>query len=89
MSLSCTRSSDFDLRTSDTYGGDAFDGPLLAEARAKILAQVGDVDGALDEIERLLAGPSWLSVHTLRLDPLWDPIRGHPRFRALVAKYAN
>jgi hypothetical protein len=42
---------------------------------------------ALDEIERLLAGPSWLSVHTLRLDPRWDPIRNHPRFTALLKKY--
>jgi TolB-like protein/Tfp pilus assembly protein PilF len=75
------------LRTSDTYRGDAFDGPLLAEARAKILAQAGDEQGALDEIERLLAGPSWLSVHTLRLDPVWDPVRSHPRFRTFLAKY--
>jgi serine/threonine-protein kinase len=60
---------------------------MLAESRARILAQAGEADAALDEIERLLAQPSWLSVHTLRLDPLWDPIRDHPRFRALLARY--
>ena len=75
------------LRQSVMYREDAFDGPLLAEDRARILAQAGDADAALDEIERLLAGPSSLSVYTLRLDPRWDPIRDHPRFKALLAKY--
>ena len=41
------------------------------------------------EIGRLLSGPSWLSVHTLRLDPRQNPIRNHPRFRALLQKYAS
>jgi serine/threonine-protein kinase len=59
----------------------------LIEDCAKILARTGDTEPALDEIERLLAGPSWLSVHTLRLDPRWDPIREHPRFKALLLKY--
>jgi len=58
-----------------------------SEDRARILAQVGEAEAALNEIERLLQGPSWLSVHTLRLDPIWDPIRNHPRFRALLARH--
>lgn len=41
---------------------------------------------ALDEIERLLDGPSFVTVHTLRLDPRWDPIREYPRFKALLVK---
>ena len=56
----------------------------LSEDRAMILAQLGEAGSALDEIERLLQAPSMLSVSALRLDPIWDPIRGHPRFRALV-----
>jgi len=76
------------LRASMVYREDAYDGAILAEDLARILAQAGDADPALDEIERLLAGPSWLSIHTLRLDPRWDPIRSHPRFRALLAKYS-
>ncbi len=46
-------------------------------------------DASLDEIEGLLARPSNLSVHKLRLDPRWDQIREHPRFQALLAKYEN
>ncbi len=58
--------------------------------RARILAQAGEVDAALDEIERLLlAGPGFLSVHTLRLEPRCEPLREHPRFQALLAKYEN
>jgi serine/threonine-protein kinase len=34
-----------------------------------------------------LGRPSWLSVHTLRLDPRWDPIRNDPRFQAFLVKY--
>jgi hypothetical protein len=60
---------------------------MAAEFRAQILAQTDHPDAALDEVERLLPGPSWLSVHKLRLDPRWDAIRTHPRFQALVRKY--
>jgi non-specific serine/threonine protein kinase len=77
------------LQKSEVYRGDAFQGGWVAEDRAQILAQVGDAEDALDEIERLLAGPSMVSVHTLRLDPLWDPIRNQPRFKALLSKYAE
>ncbi|MBI3981712.1 MAG: protein kinase [Gemmatimonadetes bacterium] len=75
------------LSRSAVYREDATEGTRAAENRAKILAQAGSAQPALDEIERLLAEPAWLSVHTLRLDPLWDPIRTHPRFQALLAKY--
>jgi len=77
------------LQQSKIYREDAYDGVGLAQERATILAAVGDRARALDEIERLLAGPSQLSVHTLRLDPLWDAIRGDPRFQALLVKYAE
>jgi hypothetical protein len=61
----------------------------VADGRARILAHAGDAEAALDEIERLLARPSWLSVHTLRVNPIWDPIRVHPRFQALLARYTG
>jgi TolB-like protein len=77
------------LQRSEVYRKDAYQGPRVAEERARVLAQAGYADEALDEIERLLAGPSWLSVHTLRLDPRWDSIRNHPRFTALLEKYGS
>ena len=77
------------LQQSVIYRHDAFDRPVLAEDRGRILAQVGETEAALDEIHRLLTAPSLFSVHSLRLDPLWDPIRDHPRFKALLAKYTQ
>jgi serine/threonine-protein kinase len=74
------------LQRSALYHGDALEGPKLADARARILMQVGDAEAALDEIERLMAKPSNLSAHALRLDPRWDPLREHPRFMALLTK---
>ena len=77
------------LQQSVVSREDAMASRNVAENRARILAQDGELDAALDEIEQLLAGPGYLSVHTLRLHPLFDPIRDHPRFQALLAKYEN
>lgn len=64
--------------------GEVYAQPLRVEEAAKILAQAGLVDQALDHLEPLMEGPSWASPHTLRMDPIWDPLREHPRFQALV-----
>jgi hypothetical protein len=53
------------------------------------MAQLGETGKALDEIEDLLARPGTFSVHELRLHPDFDPIRNHPRYLALLRKYAN
>ncbi len=78
------------LEESVVYREDKYGGPHLMHDRARILSQAGETDAALDEIEQLLAGPSvFVSVHSLRLDPLWDPIRDNPRFGALLAQHQN
>jgi len=69
--------------------GEVYVQPLLVEEAAKILAQAGLADRALDYLEPLMEGPSWASPHTLRMDPIWDPLREHPRFRALVTIYGE
>jgi hypothetical protein len=77
------------LEHSAAYRHDAWDGMHAAVHRARILAHTTDVDAALAEIERLLTRPAPLSTHELHIDPLWDPLRGNPRFQALIEKYGN
>jgi TolB-like protein/DNA-binding SARP family transcriptional activator len=66
---------------------DAADGPDQHIEIAKIYARVGETDKALDLIDKLLSIPCDLSVGLLRLDPVWDPLRGHSRFQALLERY--
>jgi hypothetical protein len=56
---------------------------------AAIMAQLGETGKALGEIEQLLARPGVFSVHELRLNTDFDPIRNDPRYLALLRKYAN
>ena len=36
----------------------------------------------------MLALPSLFSVHELRINPDFDPLREHPRYRELLVRYA-
>jgi len=63
---------------------DALGGMLRIEDLARIYAVVGEFDKAIDRIESLLQMPSGLSISLLRLDPAWDSLRNHPRFKKLV-----
>jgi len=64
---------------------DAYSGTQRILTLARIYAMLGEQDAAIDQLEVLLSIPSELSVPLLKIDPLWDPLREHPRFQALVA----
>ena len=63
---------------------DALWGPNYVLFLAEIYVMVGEYDAALEQIEYLLSIPCDLSVPLLRLDPKWDPLREHPRFKRLL-----
>jgi serine/threonine-protein kinase len=66
---------------------DAFAAPTYLRGLAQIHTMVGDYDAAIDLLDYLLSIPSWVSVPALRLHPMWDPLRDHPRFQALLETY--
>lgn len=68
--------------------GDALSRLRTLESAARILAQAGFPDQALVHLETIMATHSPVSVHSLSLDPLLEPLRDHPRFQALLERYA-
>ncbi len=63
---------------------EAWGGLFMVENLARIYLMVGEFDAAIEKLEFLLSIPSELSIPLLRLDPAWDPLRDHPRFKKLI-----
>jgi serine/threonine-protein kinase len=70
--------------TLTPVSADANSGPFIAMHLAEIYMMVGDTDQAVATLEPLLSVPSWISPAGLRADPLWEPLRSHPRFRVIA-----
>lgn len=79
------------LATAERSGDQVY-GPPAMYAGAALYAEAGRDDLAVPLLERALGTPgigqSYAPV-LLWLDPLWDPIRHDPRYRALQQKYAG
>ena len=67
---------------------DSTDGPQLVFQLAVIYAWTGEPHLAIEQLERVSKIPAGPSYGMLRLDPVWDSLRGDPRFEKIVASLA-
>lgn len=58
--------------------------PAFAQGLVWIYAQVGHEDEAVRLLERLLEVPGGETVHSLRFNPVYDALRDHAGFQALL-----
>jgi tetratricopeptide (TPR) repeat protein len=67
----------------------AIEGSVLTQYLAIIYAWTGDKDRAIKQLAKAAKLPgSHVTYGYLRLHPLWDPLRGDPRFEEIVASLA-
>jgi TolB-like protein/tRNA A-37 threonylcarbamoyl transferase component Bud32/Tfp pilus assembly protein PilF len=67
----------------------AIDGARMIQYLAVVYAWTGNKDGAIERLTEIVKLPgSHVTYGNLRLHPLWDPLRGDPRFEAIVASLA-
>jgi TolB-like protein/Tfp pilus assembly protein PilF len=67
---------------------DALRGPAMIKYLAMIAAWAGDKDLACQQLSIIVRSPSPVTYGQLKLLPLWDPLRGDPRFEKIVASLA-
>ena len=67
---------------------DSTDGPGVLFHLALIYAWTGERDLAIEQLEIVAKIPGGPTYGILRLDPVWDSLRGDPRFEKIVASLA-
>jgi serine/threonine-protein kinase len=68
---------------------DGLDGPDLVVNLANVYVLLGNPDSAVVYYDRALSIPSWFSLNTLRVDPLFAAFVRTPQFQRLAAKWSG
>jgi serine/threonine-protein kinase len=70
---------------------DAYGAPHYVNSLAMIYTVVGEYEEAINQLEYLMsiASGDIVSIPVLRLDPMWDPLRQHPRVESNLAIFPN
>jgi serine/threonine-protein kinase len=68
---------------------DAIRGLDAVHNLAEVCAILGRAEEAIEQLERLLAIPSFWTAADFQMDPLFASFRDHPRFQAMLETYEN
>ena len=67
---------------------DIYDGALVLEALAQVYTWTGEPDRAIELLQKLVTMPGYTNYARLKLHPMWNPLRGDPRFQKIVNSLA-
>ena len=67
---------------------DIYDGALVLEGLAQVYTWSGEHDRAIEVLQKLVSIPSYINYGRLKLHPMWNPLRGDPRFEKIVNSLA-
>lgn len=67
---------------------DIYDGALVLEGLAQVYTWTNEPDRAIELLQKLAAMPSYVNYARLKLHPMWNPLRGDPRFEKIVNSLA-
>jgi TolB-like protein/class 3 adenylate cyclase len=75
-------------RGAALFPKDAMATARYSEIRARVAVQAGEKDLAIQQLAISAQNAIGIDYGDLKLNPLWDPLRGDPRFEKIVASLA-
>jgi TolB-like protein/Tfp pilus assembly protein PilF len=67
---------------------DIYDGALVLEGLAQVYTWTDEPDRAIEVLQKLVTMPGYTNYARLKLHPMWNPLRGDPRFEKIVNSLA-
>ncbi len=67
---------------------DIYDGALVLEGLAQVYTWSNERDRAIELLQKLVTMPGYTNYARLKLHPMWNPLRGDPRFEKIVNSLA-
>ena len=67
---------------------DIYDGALVLEGLAQVYTWTNEPERAIELLQKLAAMPSYVNYARTKLYPMWNPLRGDPRFQKIVDSLA-
>ena len=67
---------------------DIYDGALVLEGLAQVYTWTNERDRAIELLQKLVTMPGYINYARLKLHPMWNPLRGDPRFEKIVNSLA-